>query len=143
LCARVSPKVWNTVGAMDAYLELATTVFQTFGDTLAHHAAMPIEFDGDMQYRRSTSEPPQLLPAEPGLRYWLRPKGRPAKTTELDNSVALTLNRGIDMNDDTYRDALYAWFERYAADNPELQGFLHFSLHGGHFGILSRRTATQ
>ncbi|MFE3280293.1 hypothetical protein [Nocardia sp. NPDC059239] len=125
-------------GAMDAYLELVSSGFPKFGDTLGHHATMPLEFEGAMYYQSGNT----LMFREPGFRYWLRPIGRPAHAAPSDNTVSLTLNGDFDDFND-YRDDRHTIFERYASENPELEPFLRFSAHSGRVGVLESRPATQ
>ncbi|BDE00697.1 hypothetical protein MFTT_47900 [Mycolicibacterium fortuitum subsp. fortuitum] len=134
--------------AIQCYLEICETVAPRFGDTLAHKGLMPFEYYADMSYRGPGSGGPfSLGPAEPGIRWLLRPVGTPLPNGQRrgENSVNMTVNdeqRSQEILDDrqTFGDA---YFE-YIANVPGLRPFADsFSLSTGRFDIIDKKPATH
>ncbi|MCX2714520.1 hypothetical protein [Mycolicibacterium sp. J2] len=134
--------------AIKCYVEICDSVAPKFGDTLAHKGMMPFEYYANMSYNGPGSGGPfSLGPAEPGIRWLLRPVGTPLPNGERrgENSVNMTVN-----DDERSRQILDerqafgdAYFE-YIANVPGLRPFADsFSLSTGRFDIIDKKPATH
>ena len=134
--------------AIQCYIEICETVVPNFGDTLAHKGMMPFEYYADMSYRGSGSGGLfSLGPAEPGIRWLLRPIGTPLPNGQRrgNNSVNITVNdesRSTEIRDD--RQAFGDAYFQYIANTPGLKPFSDsFSISSGRFDIIDKKPATH
>lgn len=134
--------------AIQCYIEICDTVAPNFGDTLAHKGIMPFEYYADMSYRTSGSGGPfSIGPAEPGIRWLLRPIGTalPNGTRHGTNAVNITINdetRSAEIRDD--RQAFGDAYFEYIANTPGLKPFSDsFSISSGRFDIVDKKPATH
>ncbi len=134
--------------AIQCYIEICESVAPNFGDTLAHRGMMPFEYYADMSYRGSDSSGPfSLGPAEPGIRWLLRPIGTalPNGQRHGNNSVNITINdetRSTEIRDD--RQAFGDAYFEYIANTPGLEPFSDsFSISSGRFDIIDKKPATH
>lgn len=134
--------------AIQCYIEICQSVAPKFGDTLAHKGMMPFEYYGDMSYSGSGSGGSfSFGPAEPGIRWLLRPIGTPLPNGQRrgNNSVNITVNdesRSTEIRDD--RQAFGDAYFEYIANTPGLEPFSDsFSIYSGRFDIIDKKPATH
>lgn len=134
--------------AIECYMEICESVAPNFGDTLAHKGMMPFEYYADMSYGGSGSGGPfSIGPAEPGIRWLLRPIGTALPNGERpgSNVVNITVNddsRSTEIRDD--RNAFGDAYFQYIANTPGLRPFSDsFSISTGRFDIIDKKPATH
>lgn len=134
--------------AIQCYIEICESVAPNFGDTLAHKGMMPFEYYADMSYGDSSGRGPYNIgPAEPGLRWLLRPIGTPLPNGQRHgvNSVNITVNddsRSAEINED--RQAFGDAYFEYIANTPGLEPFSDsFSISTGRFDLIDKKPATH
>jgi hypothetical protein len=134
--------------AIECYIEICESVAPNFGDTLAHKGMMPFEYYADTSYGGSSSGGPYAIgPAEPGIRWLLRPIGTPLPNGERrgNNAVNITVNddsRSAEIRDD--RKAFGDAYIQYIANTPGLKPFSDsFSISSGRFNIIDKKPATH
>lgn len=134
--------------AIECYIEICESVAPNFGDALAHKGMMPFEYYADMSYGGSGSGGPfSIGPAEPGIRWLLRPVGTPLPNGDRhgNNSVNITVNddsRSTEIRDD--RKAFGDAYFQYIANTPGLKPFSDsFSISSGRLGIIDKKPATH
>ncbi len=134
--------------AIQCYVEICESVAPNFGDALAHRGMMPFEYYGAMSFGGATSGGPfSLGPAEPGIRWLLRPVGVPLPNGERrgQNSVNITVNdesRSEEIRDD--REAFGDAYFQYIANTPGLKPFSDsFSMSSGRFDLIDKKPATH
>lgn len=134
--------------AIQCYIEICESVAPNFGDTLAHKGMMPFEYYADMSYGDSSSRGLyDIGPAEPGLRWLLRPIGTPLPNGQRhgENSVNITVNddsRSAEINED--RQAFGDAYFEYIANTPGLEPFSDsFSISTGRFDLIDKKPATH
>lgn len=134
--------------AIQCYIEICESVAPNFGDTLAHKGMMPFEYYADMSYGDSSGRGAYNIgPAEPGLRWLLRPIGTPLPNGQRhgENSVNITVNddsRSAEIHED--RQAFGDAHFQYIANTPGLKPFSDsFSISTGSFDIIDKKPATH
>lgn len=134
--------------AIQCYIEICESVAPKFGDTLAHRGMMPFEYYGAMSFGGATSGGLfSLGPAEPGIRWLLRPVGMPLPNGERrgQNSVNISVNdesRSEEIRED--REAFGDAYFQYIANTPGLKPFSDsFSMSSGRFDLIDKKPATH
>ncbi|MGW0640460.1 NACHT domain-containing protein [Nocardia salmonicida] len=146
---RMQQRVEQVIAAaLLCYRELCENLTPRFGDTLGHHALMPVQFYGDISYhsdqKKEAFDYPE--PHEPGLIWTLKPIG----TTTQDgrrrgsDSVNVTINDNHRAKEIRYdRKVLDHSYVQYFESLPALEPYIPaFSIHVGSFDILSDQPAT-
>lgn len=134
--------------AIACYIEICEDVAPNFGDTLAHKGMMPFEYYADMSYGGSGSGGPfSIGPAEPGIRWLLRPIGTALPNGERPGSNAVNITVNDDSRSTGIRDGRNAFgdaYFHYIANTPGLKPFSNsFSISTGRFDLIDKKPATH